>query len=309
MADAARPERTREHLRLELPPLIADDPNRRAVSVYRLAKQSDGECRAWLPRRDGDREHFSREPIDHRSDDDRSQQAADAREIDEPQVTGPLRDERASRRRPLRRRLGRSMGASEHALDGRTGRLDTESREDTGDPPRAPRRPLALQAVDEVGHEIGQAVDGLLAVDSVSRSARGFPPPVEKRLDGYDERSGRRVDRERVSGLTPEDPHALPRLVVGAASGLDSIEPCAQEFVLLLKTSDALLEDGDFDGERTAGRGRSTPAVVRAGDPSCDERKGLEHRWTVVASAAPPEFRQEPTVVQSGVECRHGYRR
>ena len=285
VADAARPERPRERLRFELPPLIADDPRRRAVNIDRLAKQSDGEGRGRLLRRDGDREHLPRESIDHRPDDDRSQQTADAREVDKPEVAGPLGDERASRLRSVRGRLRRSMRALEHSLDGRTGRRDAEPGKNAGDPPRAPCRPLALQAVGEVGHEIGQAVDGLWAVDSVCRSARDFPPPVEERLDGHDERSRRRVDREGVSCLMPEDPHALPRLVVGAASRLESAESRSEEFVFLLEARHVFLENGDFDREGTSARGRSAPTVVRTGDPSGDERKSLEHRWTVAASA------------------------
>lgn len=243
-----------------------------------LAKQSDREGGRGLPRDDADRQHPSGERIDDGPDADGSEEAANPREVEEPDIAGPSGAKRAAAGLAVpgapREPAGRS---AQDPLDAGPGRLETQPCEDPRHAPRAPSRPLALEQVGQLRDKVGEGVPGAPPPDEPGLAPGDVLPPVHDGLHRDDEDPRRRADREPVARLVPEDAQTLEGLVAGATAGIEPAEPGPEEVVLLAESCEGLAEDIDLRAQGMAPGDLDAPEVVRGGDPSRDEEEGSGH--------------------------------
>jgi hypothetical protein len=257
------------------------------VAEDRLAEEPDGERRRRLLGADPQREHTPRIRIDDRPDKDRAEEAADAREVDQPDVAGAFRDQPSGAAREHARGGGPGARAPERALDARARRLEAEPREDARDAAAPPPRPLALEPVRDLAHEIGEPVHGRLRLDEPGAAGFDLAVPVDDGLGGQDEGAGGRRNGEALPRPVPQDREALPRAVARPAARMDATESGSQEFVLGALPRDGLAERGVLRGERTAAGELGQPPMMGERDLAGDEEEGADHRENVPAVPVP----------------------
>jgi len=100
--DAAAGEGASEGARGELPPAVGDDPRGDAGLADRLAKEMHRERCRGLPRDGSDGDDPTGERVDDGADVDRSEQGADAREVEDPDATRAAGEQAAPVRLPVR---------------------------------------------------------------------------------------------------------------------------------------------------------------------------------------------------------------
>ena len=194
-------------------------------------------------------------------------------------MAGTLGDEGALR--PLRRRRRRTLRlAPQERAHARARDRDPEAGENPGDASRAPLRPLATQASDEIGNEIGELVRRGLRRDPGWLLGPGVAPPAHDRADGDDERPGRPLDGQAEPSGMVEDRETLVAPVLGAAAMGDAAEARAQQGVLLERGVEALAQDGDLDEHRAPTGDARPPAVRSERDGAGDDEEDLEHART-----------------------------
>jgi hypothetical protein len=158
--------------------VVRDHPAAPAAAERGLAEEADGERGGRLAGRDAQREDFPRGGVDDRAAEDRAEEAADAREVDEPDVVRAFRDQPAGPAREYACAGRTGARTAQGALHAGARRLEPEAREDSREPSRAPPRPLALEAVRDLADEVGEPVDRRLGLDEAPAAGFDFAVPV-----------------------------------------------------------------------------------------------------------------------------------
>jgi len=222
-------------------------PRSRARAHHRLPQNSTDPLGGGLPWEHRDRQDRTAEGVDHGADvdGDETEQALHDRQVHEPDVVRPSRndaDAHSTNNPP--RDWSRSTRSSllEDALHARPGDLQAQSSQHVGDPARTPFGLIEAKQPGDFVDQIRKPMNEATACNESLPRLLERLQPAEQRPLAHDEGLGRSSQRDPVSLPVPQDSKPFPWPVPWTSTPGKSAQPLPEDVVLGLKAANILLQ-------------------------------------------------------------------